>query len=158
MHIYSVSAPHDNAHGILFRLDLNYYKVMKYKNNLKRIAKFLVSGGVSAGVEFVSFLLLIMVTSVVLGNGVSFLIGLGTSFLLNKNWVFEYKKNSLKIVCIYVLLAVLNLIIGSLLISQLENYIDAWIAKIVVMIVIAAWNYIIYSKYIFHVPSKHERL
>ena len=45
----------------------------------------------------------------------------------------------------------MNLILGSVIINVLvyDIYIDEFIAKIIVMGMIALWNYIIYSKFLF---------
>lgn len=114
-----------------------------------RVVKFLISGGISAAIEFITFLLLITISSLVLSNVISFLVGLIVSFVINKNWVFGYRLNNIKTPLVYAGVAIFNIIAGTIIILLLENNLTPWLAKAVTMILIAIWNYILYSRYIF---------
>ena len=121
---------------------------------LRSIVRFLVSGGLAAIVEYAVFLLL----QLFLGNHllfiaqtISFLCGFVTSFTLNKKWVFKSGGNVRGELMRYATLAAVNLVLTNVVIWLLVNdlHISAWIAKIAVMAMVVAWNYIIYKKIIF---------
>jgi putative flippase GtrA len=118
-----------------------------------KIIKFILSGGSAAFVEYSSFIMLISIfnISVIMGNSLSFLCGLIVSFLLNKYWVFGSTQGSNGEFLRYLTLALLNLAIGFFLMSLLINVMEmnSFIAKVVVMMTIAVWNYMIFSKLIF---------
>lgn len=115
-----------------------------------KVFKFLISGGLAAATEYGSFLLFILALPLVAANALSFMMGLIVSFSLNRSWVFGSKGNTKKKFAQYFLLALINLTLGSLIILALVTAgIPALIAKVVVMLLIATWNYLIFSKIIF---------
>lgn len=115
-----------------------------------KVFKFLISGGLAAATEYGSFLIFILALPVVPANALSFMLGLVVSFSLNRSWVFVSKGNTKKKFAQYFLLALINLTLGSLLIFTLTTMgTFALIAKIIVMLLIASWNYLIFSKLIF---------
>lgn len=115
-----------------------------------KVIKFLVSGGLAAVTEYVSFLALILIIPVVPANALSFMLGLIVSFSLNRSWVFESRQETKKKFMQYSLLAFVNLIIGSAFIFALTAAgVLALVAKVIVMLLIALWNYLIFSKIIF---------
>jgi putative flippase GtrA len=121
----------------------------------KKVIKYIFGGGASAVVEFFSFFCLSKVISTIYLLGfISFSCGLITSFLLNKYIVFgsktKHKKELTKQILKFVLLGVVN--------SQLSPTITVliyiifkqlFIAKILTMIIIALWNYVLMNKFIF---------
>jgi len=128
------------------------------KSSHLKFIKFLLSGGSAASVEYGSFLVLIILLNVpILGaNIVSFLCGLGVSFLLNRVWVFKSAGQKKSEFARYFLLAVINLLLSTVIMGALvynvgmsENF-----AKLIVMVLIASWNFVIFSKLIF--KSKKE--
>jgi putative flippase GtrA len=129
----------------------------KYKKYTK-LVRFLVSGGSAALVEYCTFLFLgsTFHINIFFANSLSFLCGLIVSFLLNKRWVFRSKKKTYGEFIRYFILALVNLAISNIAIDLLVNgvHLKQFIAKIYVMMIIALWNYIIFSKLIFH--SAHE--
>lgn len=124
---------------------------MNFLNKYKLI-RYLISGGLAALIEYIVFLLLLFSRfDTVVAQGVSFLCGLGVSFLLSKRWVFTSRGSAKQEFMKYFLLAVVNLVIGSLVIYILVDVIlfPSWISKIGVMGMVACWNYLIFQKLIF---------
>lgn len=119
----------------------------------KRLVRFLISGVSAAAVEYLSFLILheYLAQQLAFSNVASFCAGLITSFLLNKTWVFKTKDDTGKQAIKYGLLALFNVTMSTIIILFAVSVVGiyGWIAKLVVMILIAAWNYLIFSKYIF---------
>ena len=119
----------------------------------RRLLKFLLSGTTAAIVEYLTFLLLFNVCNlyIIEANLISFVFGLITSFILNRRWVFRSDNSIHSDFSRYLTLAIVNSILGSLLLSLLVGGLSVapYIAKLIVMITIAIWNYIIFSKFIF---------
>lgn len=116
--------------------------------------RYLVSGGSAFAIEYSSFLALFYIFSIgaIMANAASFLMGLVTSFLLNKTWVFKgsHHKSTSTQLAMYVILALINLIITSIAIDYLiEVGAAAFLAKILLIIVVAGWNFIILKNFIF---------
>lgn len=118
--------------------------------------KFILTGGVAFGVEYASFIFLVYLvdSNLVVSNIVSFSLGLVTSFLLNKNWVFNNKEKSKRQPILYLALALFNLAISTLIIGTVGKIIEPAIIKIIMVIIIAIWNYFIFSKFIFNKSVK----
>ncbi len=119
-----------------------------------RLIKFLVSGISAAAVEYVIFLCLHMIISdkfLIISQSVSFLCGFAVSFLLNKHWVFQSNGRTKQELFRYATLALINLILSNIFMWLLvvNVHILFWIAKFIVMIIIATWNYFIFQKLIF---------
>lgn len=122
---------------------------------MKRILRFILSGGFAALTEYVLYLLLFfgLGSHVVVAQALSFCGGLAVSYLMNKFWVFsdtkgsEYKKEA----ALFALLGGTNLAVTSILIQVLVEglHVYAPAAKLVLMGCVATWNYIIFQKIIF---------
>lgn len=119
-----------------------------------RFLRFLISGGTAAVIEYASFLLLewsMQSDRLLLNQSLSFLAGLVTSFLLNRKWVFKSNGGSRTQFTKYLLLAGVNLVVGNLIIAVLVGHLSlaAEVAKILVMALIAIWNYALLSMLVF---------
>ena len=123
----------------------------------EKLLRFLVSGGLAAAVEYSLFLVLRLSFSneLVSLNTVSFIGGLFVSFNLNKHWVFDSKGGTMNEFFPYLVLAIINLVLSGIIISCLVGIlnIQVFIAKFLVMALIATWNYFIFSKIIFKIKS-----
>ncbi len=132
---------------------MDYLNYFKNSANFRRLFKFLVSGGTAAVVEYSVFLLLLDVLHVhiLAANLISFFCGLVTSFVLNRKWVFKSDNSIRSDFLRYFILAVINSSLSSLIIAFLVSGIGIipYVAKLIVMITIAIWNYVIFSKFIF---------
>jgi len=124
--------------------------------NYKRLYRFLISGGSAAVAEYSLFVLITYIVptvSVVIPQTISFMTGFIISFLLNKKWVFGNTINrNLKVLIIkYSSLALINLLLGNFLVWIFVEVaqINVLFAKIIVMGMIALWNYVIFSRFIF---------
>ena len=119
-----------------------------------RVMKFIVSGISAAGVEYAIFLMLqltVAENNILLSQTVSFLSGFFVSFSLNKYWVFSSSKGHRSEIGKYAVLAIINLILTNSVIYAAVEYahIAQWLAKLVVMAMVASWNYVIFSRIIF---------
>lgn len=122
---------------------------------MKRLLKFLTTGGLAAGVEYAVYILLqlVMGTSILfIPQTISFLAGFLVSFSLNKNWVFANKRDTKRQLLKYSLLAGINLVLSNLMLWLFVDVIDLnqYLAKFIVMGMVATWNYFIFSKLIFN--------
>ena len=119
---------------------------------MSKYLKFLLAGGSAAAVEYIAFLALTHIEApTLIANSFSFLCGLVVSFSLNKTWVFASKQRAHAQFVKYFCLAGINLVISNLLVWAIVYGLSmpGYIAKLMAMVVIAAWNYFIFSKFIF---------
>jgi len=119
-----------------------------------RFLRFLFSGGSAAGAEYLVFLALLgwLGTGWLLpSQSISFGCGFLVSFLLNRAWVFQSSGDMRGELLKYSAVAIINLIFGNLAIAVMVTGLglDALIAKFIVMVMVAAWNYVIFSRLVF---------
>lgn len=124
-----------------------------------KLFKFLVGGAITVSVEYVIFIVLYVLLdwNLLLANTLSFICGLGVSFLFNRSWAFsetEYRHRGHHQAIMYAILAATNLLLNNLIVASLEKVaVDPRIGKFVAIILVAAWNFVIYHKVIFAKPS-----
>lgn len=128
----------------------------KKSQEISRIVKFLLGGGTSAAIEFITFLIFIKLFNlpVSLAALFSFILGFISSYLLNSKVVFEIDKNKSKRhriegIYLFALLAIINATLSTIFTPILAHHIKPFIAKIIMMVLIATWNYFIMRFYIF---------
>ena len=82
---------------------------------------------------------------------VSFACGFIVSFLLNRSWVFRSSGDMKPELLKYILVAGINLFAGNLAILFLTGpaELNQYVSKLLVMMFIAGWNYLIFSKLVF---------
>jgi putative flippase GtrA len=119
-----------------------------------KIAKYLITGGLSFAFEYGAFLLLVYVfsTKVWLAQAISYCLALVVNFLLLRCWTFRHQgKHAIAVqVPRYLILAAVNLLISTLLINSLNDRgVKPFLAKLIVVSVIAVWNYVVYDRIIF---------
>lgn len=133
----------------------------KYVKKNKRLLKYIACGGASSLIELIVFLAVENILDIYFAALVSFFCGLISSFLLNKIVVFQSKTNKGDTTVEGV-----KFIILGLLNSQISSWMTVWligivssgvIAKVITIIIIAVWNYLIMGKLIFNNKKKTER-
>lgn len=127
----------------------------------QRIFRFIISGGLAAGTEYAVFLGLSLLlgratASLVAAQVMSFTAGLFVSFYLNKHWSFQSKGPMKQEFIRYVMLAIINLCLSTIVLWALVTLCAAspWVAKIVVMAMIASWNFVLFDRVVFASRSK----
>jgi putative flippase GtrA len=121
----------------------------------ERLVRYVVAGGSAFVAEYSSFIILfyILKWAPVYANTLSFVLGLATSFTLNKFWVFgkdSQQRQSHHQFVMYSVLALINLIITNIAIDHLiKSGVPAFVAKIVLIMSVACWNFLIFKKIIF---------
>lgn len=126
------------------------------KNLLKiRILRFLIGGGTSALVEFLTFIVFLQfLDSLFLSALLSFGCGFITSYLFNSLIVFpatgkRSRKKVGKQMIAFLMLGGFNAFASSFMVVLFAGYILDVYAKITAIIIIAIWNYIIMKNVIF---------
>ncbi len=118
--------------------------------NLTRVTKYGFFGATTAGIEFVVFLVLSPWTHIYVASTVSFLVGLVASFVFNKFVVFKNSKQVRKAeVGQFVALGLINSQLSSVMTWAMSFIIPGSVAKIISMVAIAAWNYVLMNFVIF---------
>lgn len=127
---------------------------------MKQYIIFLGVGLLATILELASFHLLY----VILGRGavvahiLSYGVGLAASFFFNKRAVFRSNNPMRSEVMKYVVLAGINLVIGSIMIMVLVGPLrqNADLAKIIVIGIVSVWNFVIFKYVVFVSKSKDE--
>ena len=120
----------------------------------KRFIRFLISGGSAAAVEYAAFVALQWLLNsdrLFTSQSLSFAAGFMVSYLLNRRWVFQSDGAWSTELPRYAAIAFFNLIAGNIAIGAMVGFlgVNQYAAKFLVMAMIAAWNYLIFSKLVF---------
>ncbi len=107
--------------------------VSRFKRNKLQILRFIVSGLIATGINFIVFnSLYLILKNILIASLIGYFSGLITSFTLSKVWVFRRKSNqmlikSLSIFCFIYFLGGLEMTLITILLNQLvDNYKLAW--------------------------------
>jgi len=119
----------------------------------RKVITYVFFGGISALIEFLIFLIADVFLCIYLAAFLSFCCGLIASFLFNKLVVFRSRTKG----CLdfsneaarFVILGAINSQISSFMTLGLAEAMPGIIAKIITMVAIAVWNYIIMNRLIF---------
>lgn len=115
--------------------------------------RYLISGLLSAGAEFVLLILLTEYAGLwyIASNSIAFASGFWISFLLNRYWSFSSKKHFGRQLVQYSLLFIINLGLSTGFMYLLTTVagLDYILSKVFVMGLIVLWNFIIYKKIIY---------
>lgn len=122
-----------------------------------RVFRFLLSGGSAAAAEYAVFVALQLAfgsEKLFISQSVSFGCGFIVSFVLNRNWVFRSNGALSKELTKYMLMAAINLVAGNVLLALLVGpaALNQYVAKFLVMAIIAGWNYLVFSRIVFRKP------
>jgi putative flippase GtrA len=122
--------------------------------SMLQFAKYITVGVSAFAIEYLSFRLIYFYTNgnhLNISNSLSMAIGFVFSFILNRVWSFNSKEVLSKQLTMMIILFFINLSLSNIIIS-LINYltpVPASIAKLMVMVLVIMWNFIIYKKIIY---------
>lgn len=130
------------------------------RSSVKRIISYGVIGVLAFTVEYGSFTILIHVLkgsmSLLSAQSLSFCLGLVTSFTGNRLFTFntkdrDYVHSVSRQMGSYMILALVNLCLTNVVIFVLVHHtnIGAQVAKLIVMLMVVLWNFLIFHKLIF---------
>ena len=134
--------------------------IVHQSKNHKRIIIYLFVGGSAFIVEYISFIILLPLISmsynIVVAQFISFCIGLIISFNGNRLYTFNspdmtYARNVPSQISAYLTLAAINLCLSTLGIYILTHLfsVPPLLAKVIIMLMIVSWNFLIFNKLIF---------
>lgn len=140
---------------------MGYAPMIFHRNT--RLIKFLVAGGCAAATEYTTFLILYHITNgqhLFVSQSLSFLAGFIVSFILNKTWVFKSDGRAHEELTRYAILAAINLALSNIIIWGLTDkaHIIYWVSKVLVMAMVASWNYTLFQRLIFRSSSRLEKV
>ncbi len=134
------------------RLKAVFSKVFK-SIDIKELLRYLTAGMSAFLGEYAVFRVLFDLARVqkFLANSVAMFIGFWISFLLNRFWSFKSRKKFLKQLLLYSVLFCVNLVLSNLLMLIMSDKLQMSpsLSKIIIMVMIAAWNFIIFKKVIY---------
>lgn len=127
---------------------------------IKKLIKYFLVGGTAFLVEYTVFILVLDLSltehQLFLAQTISFCFGIVTSFIGNKYFTFKsgapkYTRNTVQQLLRYLTLAVFNLLSSNLIIYVLIEQLNTSpvISKVITILIITAWNFIIFQKIIF---------
>jgi len=119
-----------------------------------KILRYIICGGISAGIEFLVFAALFQLTEIYIAAVLSFLCGLVTSYLLNKYIVFKKQGVDGVEVTQFLVLGLINSQLSSLITVGLTFIVPAVVAKLMSIVLIAIWNFIVMNTIIFKIKNK----
>lgn len=130
----------------------------------RRIAKFAISGGISAVVSLSTLWVLTEHAGIyyLLSSFVAYCLSFFTNFFLQKLWAFrdlEREKTTIKM-GLFLANSVLNLALNIFLMHVLVDYLHVWYlaAQCLVIGTLAIMNYTIYRLYIFRSVPQEENV
>lgn len=131
-------------------------KILKYNQ-----FRYLLSGILAFIIEFLCFtLLLALSNNLLFSNTVSFIIGVLAGLIFHKLWTFagNHQYRTVWQTAAVFAVALINLIITNVIIGWLVNNLSVqpYIAKVVVIALIVAWNYLLFNYIIFKRKTKDE--
>ena len=133
----------------------NIKEIIPYNVFSRSFFRYLIAGGLAFATEYSAFILLntLFSTRVILYHILSFLLGLLVSYALNRQWAFRSKRFAKKAkdqMIAYFSLAIFNLIFTTVLIYALTSVgLLPLISKLIVMLGVVLWNFIIFRYFIF---------
>lgn len=117
--------------------------------------RYLTAGGVAFTIDYISLVTAyyIFKLPLVLATTIGYFSGFIISFFANRYWVFGKSgaiRKPIKQILEYTLLVIFNYFFTIVAIEQLNKAgIKPSISKIMIMVVIVIWNYLIFQKFIF---------
>lgn len=129
----------------------------KYTPLFKQVILFCIVGVVTLCIDVgtSTFLYVVVHLPAYLASGIGFLSGFFVNFPINRKKVFHHSDSdrfSLRLqVVLYVLLCLFNLIVTSFLVNIMVNsgFLAIEYAKILVTMMIAVWNFLLFKLFIF---------
>lgn len=139
--------------------------IINEKGGIGKFIRYVLVGGSAVIVDFAVFEIILLVIgtdkSITLfsqsiepekiANTAAVIIGFIYSFILNRTWAFKSKDNAVKQIILMIILLALNTFISNEAISFMGRIMNIpfVIAKPIMQISVALWNYFIYDKIIY---------
>lgn len=123
------------------------------RKTLIQFSRYVITGLTSFGIEYLLFLALYRLVKLwyIQANSLAMMTGFIVSFFLNRLWSFQSKDNFFRQLILYNVLFALNLGISNLLMYLFSDVLRVLplISKVMVMGLIAMWNFVIYKEIIY---------
>lgn len=125
----------------------------------RKEVRYVISGAASSGIEYVSFLLLMVLTDLLyFSNSLSFILGVLSGFIFHITWSFPGEKRfkTHHQFVGYVTLAGINFVAINLLVGYFVNGLDTppFIAKFLAICITVIWTFFLSNAVIFRSASK----
>lgn len=118
--------------------------------NYQKLLKYGFFGAITAGIEFVVFLLISQFMHIYAASTISFVVGLSASFIFNKFVVFNNSKQANKTeVMQFLALGLTNSQLSSVMTWAISTILPSIWAKTISMGAIIVWNYLLMNFVIF---------
>lgn len=145
--------------NLIFKLDFKGLFFTPTENGLIKFFRYAFVGGIAFVVDYLGFALTNMATGsvfdinirVAVATTVGFILGLIVNFLLSKKFVFTENANvgSKGEFIAYTLIGVVGYFINMALMQVAIKYINEYIAKIIVALIVLVYNYLARKKLLY---------
>ncbi len=129
-------------------------KLLLENNFIKQILRFVITGALSAGLEFLTLIILVehYQINILSANVVAFIVANVLNYALSRSWVFEKGRHSTsKEFIAFVIVATIGLGLNQLIMWIMVDYMAVYyqIAKIFAIGVVVIWNFVAKKKLVF---------
>lgn len=139
----------------------HYPRVYIFCDNRKSFIKFIFSGCLSGGVDLLLLFVFhsLLKLDIVLSTSLAFILAFLISFSLQKFWTFRnyLSGQTFQQLSLYLINALVGLFLNAFFMHLLVNTYNVWylLAQVIVNLVIAVWNFVIY-KFVVFKADKNE--
>lgn len=139
----------------------HYPRVYIFCDNRKFFIKFIFAGCLSGGVDLLLLFVFhsLLKLDIVLSTSLAFILAFLISFSLQKFWTFRNYRpgQTFQQLSLYLINALIGLFLNAFFMHLLVNTYNVWylLAQIIVNLVIAVWNFVIY-KFVVFKADKNE--
>ncbi|MFA6995251.1 MAG: GtrA family protein [Patescibacteria group bacterium] len=139
----------------------HYPRVYVFCDNRKSFIKFIFAGGLSGGIDLLLLFIFhsLLKIDIVFSTSLAFILAFLVSFSLQKFWTFRnyHPGQMIQQLSLYLINAFIGLVLNAFFMHLLVNTYNVWylFAQIIVNLVIAVWNFIIY-KFVVFKTNKNE--
>ena len=137
---------------LLWQIWKSVFSLSKPQSSLSQFARFIFTGGFTAGLDF--FLLVVLVDGFSLhylaAGGISFVVAVALNYFISRNWVFDRGKYSAPIECLgFFTTSGIGLGLNQIIlwVSVSSFSIDYKLSKIISIGIVTLWNFLT-KKYI----------
>lgn len=147
---------------VKLRKEIFNNKILNIKDKgVKEILRFGIVGGLNTIIDFLVFTILIYIIGLKpgLSQSISYSVGAINSFILNKKWTFKIKKSDklLQEIIRFVIINGISLVVstGAMVLITVNFLLNAFLAKIFIIILTQVINYFGYKFLVFNLSAKN---
>ncbi len=156
-----MSLIHDLYHRFRHYFANRFPNLYNFCEGRKSVIKFIIAGCLAGGSDLVFLFIFhgLFLWNIVLSTSSAFILAFLVSFTLQKFWTFrDYQNKVVQQLVLYILNALLGLYLNGYFMHLLVVKYAVWyiLSQIIVNLVLAFWNFVVYKFIIFKTNQSHE--